>query len=92
MPGSETVFIAASVYAGSGRPTGIVAGITGMRWLRFLAFNALGAALRVGDWVSLGYLAGRVRCARRHSTAARQPRQPLVEPVHRPGVRCTGQV
>jgi membrane protein DedA with SNARE-associated domain len=37
---------------------GIVAGITGMRWLRFLAFNALGAALWVGAWVSLGYLAG----------------------------------
>jgi membrane protein DedA with SNARE-associated domain len=37
---------------------GIVAGITSMRWLRFLAFNALGAALWVGTWVSLGYLAG----------------------------------
>ena len=37
---------------------GIVAGITGMRWLRFLVFNALGAALWVGTWVSLGYLAG----------------------------------
>ena len=29
-----------------------------MRWLRFLAFNALGAALWMGTWVSLGYLAG----------------------------------
>jgi membrane protein DedA with SNARE-associated domain len=37
---------------------GIVAGITDMRWPRFLAFNALGAALWVGTWVSLGYLAG----------------------------------
>jgi membrane protein DedA with SNARE-associated domain len=37
---------------------GIVAGITGMRWRRFLAFNALGAALWTGVWVSLGYLAG----------------------------------
>jgi membrane protein DedA with SNARE-associated domain len=37
---------------------GIVAGIAGMRWLRFLVFNALGAALWVGTWVSLGYLAG----------------------------------
>ena len=33
-------------------------GIAGMHWLRFLAFNALGAALWVGTWVSLGYLAG----------------------------------
>jgi membrane protein DedA with SNARE-associated domain len=37
---------------------GIVAGIAGMRWRRFLAFNALGAALWVGTWVSLSYLAG----------------------------------
>jgi membrane protein DedA with SNARE-associated domain len=37
---------------------GIVAGTTGLRWRRFLAFNALGAALWVGTWVSLGYLAG----------------------------------
>ena len=37
---------------------GIVAGVSGMRWLRFLAFNTLGAALWAGTWVSLGYLAG----------------------------------
>ncbi len=37
---------------------GIVAGITGLPWRRFLAFNALGAALWVGTWVSVGYLAG----------------------------------
>jgi membrane protein DedA with SNARE-associated domain len=37
---------------------GIVAGITGMHWRRFLAFNALGAALWVGTWVGVGYLAG----------------------------------
>jgi membrane protein DedA with SNARE-associated domain len=37
---------------------GIIAGISGMRWLRFLAFNALGAALWVGTWVSAGYFAG----------------------------------
>ena len=37
---------------------GIVAGTTGLRWRRFLIFNALGAALWVGTWVSLGYLAG----------------------------------
>lgn len=37
---------------------GIIAGITGMRWRAFLAFNALGAALWVGLWASLGDLAG----------------------------------
>lgn len=37
---------------------GLVAGISGMRWRRFLVFNALGAGLWVGTWVSLGYFAG----------------------------------
>jgi len=37
---------------------GIIAGITGMHWLRFVAFNALGAALWVGTWVTVGYFAG----------------------------------
>jgi membrane protein DedA with SNARE-associated domain len=37
---------------------GIIAGITGMHWLRFVAFNALGAALWVGTWVSVGYFSG----------------------------------
>ncbi|MEU3416000.1 DedA family protein [Streptomyces sp. NPDC006658] len=37
---------------------GIIAGTTGMRWRRFLAFNALGAALWVGLWTTLAYVAG----------------------------------
>jgi len=37
---------------------GIIAGITGMHWLRFGVFNALGAALWVGTWVIIGYFAG----------------------------------
>ncbi|MFE9452112.1 DedA family protein [Streptomyces sp. NPDC006739] len=37
---------------------GIVAGTTGMPWRRFFAFNALGAALWVGLWSALAYLAG----------------------------------
>jgi membrane protein DedA with SNARE-associated domain len=37
---------------------GIIAGISGMHWLKFLAFNALGAALWVGAWTSAGYFAG----------------------------------
>src|SRR5438034_476753 len=37
---------------------GIIAGITGMHWLRFLIFNAIGAALWVGTWASAGYFAG----------------------------------
>jgi membrane protein DedA with SNARE-associated domain len=37
---------------------GVIAGIARMPWLRFLAYNALGAALWVGAWSSAGYLAG----------------------------------
>ncbi|MEW1773392.1 DedA family protein [Streptomyces sp. NPDC086777] len=37
---------------------GIVAGTSGMPWRRFLVFNALGAALWAGLWVSLAYVAG----------------------------------
>jgi len=37
---------------------GIVAGTLGMDWRRFLAFNALGAALWVGGWVLGSYYLG----------------------------------
>ena len=37
---------------------GVIAGIADMHWLKFAAFNALGAALWVGTWVSIGYFAG----------------------------------
>ncbi len=37
---------------------GVIAGMAGMAWWRFLSFNALGAALWVGLWASLSYLAG----------------------------------
>lgn len=37
---------------------GILAGIVGMHWLKFLVFNALGAVLWVCTWAGLGYLAG----------------------------------
>ncbi|BFU43183.1 DedA family protein [Krasilnikovia sp. MM14-A1004] len=37
---------------------GIVAGATGMPWRRFLLFNAVGAALWVGLWAAVGYVAG----------------------------------
>lgn len=37
---------------------GIVAGTLGMEWRRFLVFNALGAALWVGAWMTIGYVAG----------------------------------
>jgi membrane protein DedA with SNARE-associated domain len=37
---------------------GIIAGTMEMHWARFLAFNALGAAIWVAMWTSIGYIAG----------------------------------
>jgi membrane protein DedA with SNARE-associated domain len=37
---------------------GLLAGIAGMHWLKFLGFNALGAVLWVGTWAGMGFLAG----------------------------------
>jgi membrane protein DedA with SNARE-associated domain len=55
--GGKIITIARFVE-GLRQANGIIAGITDMHWLRFVAFNALGAALWVGTWVSIGYFAG----------------------------------
>jgi membrane protein DedA with SNARE-associated domain len=55
--GGKVVTIARFVE-GLRQANGIVAGISTMRWRTFLLFNALGAALWVGVWTSIGYLAG----------------------------------
>ena len=52
------IITVARFIEGLRQANGIIAGTTGMYWLRFVAFNALGAALWVGTWVSVGYLAG----------------------------------
>ncbi|MFJ1652563.1 DedA family protein [Streptomyces sp. NPDC088337] len=52
------IVVVARFIEGLRQANGIIAGTTGMHWLRFLAFNALGAALWVGLWVSLAYVAG----------------------------------
>jgi membrane protein DedA with SNARE-associated domain len=52
------VIVAARFIEGLRQANGIVAGVTGMHWRRFVLFNMIGAALWVGVWVSLGYLAG----------------------------------
>ena len=52
------IITVARFVEGLRQANGIVAGISGMHWRRFLVFNALGAALWVGTWVSVGYLAG----------------------------------
>src|ERR1039457_4346521 len=57
-PHGGKIITVARFIEGLRQANGIIAGISGMHWRRFLAFNALGAALWVGTWASLGYLAG----------------------------------
>jgi membrane protein DedA with SNARE-associated domain len=52
------VVAGARFVEGLRQANGIVAGTIRMPWLKFLAFNALGAVLWVGVWTSIGYLAG----------------------------------
>ncbi len=55
--GGKVITIARFVE-GLRQANGIVAGTTGMHWAKFLAFNALGAALWVGAWSAVGYFSG----------------------------------
>jgi|SRR5579859_6743745 len=55
--GGKIVAIARFIE-GLRQANGIIAGIIGMHWLRFLAFNALGAALWVALWSCIGYFSG----------------------------------
>jgi membrane protein DedA with SNARE-associated domain len=55
--GGKVVVIARFVE-GLRQANGWIAGISAMHWLRFLGFNALGAALWVGVWTSVGYFSG----------------------------------
>jgi membrane protein DedA with SNARE-associated domain len=55
--GGKVVTVARFIE-GLRQANGIIAGMSMMSWSRFLAFNALGAALWVGVWSALGYYAG----------------------------------
>ncbi len=55
--GGKVVTIARFIE-GLRQANGIVAGLAKMPWRRFLLFNALGAAIWVGTWSAVGYLAG----------------------------------
>jgi membrane protein DedA with SNARE-associated domain len=55
--GGKVITIARFVE-GLRQANGIIAGTTGMHWRRFLAFNAIGAALWVAVWTSVGYFSG----------------------------------
>lgn len=52
------IIIVARFIEGLRQANGIIAGISGLRWQRFLVFNAIGAALWVGVWTSVGYFSG----------------------------------
>jgi membrane protein DedA with SNARE-associated domain len=52
------IIIVARFIEGLRQANGIIAGISGMHWARFLGFNAIGAARWVGVWTTLGYTAG----------------------------------
>ena len=52
--GGKVVTVARFIE-GLRQANGLIAGISGMSWPRFLAFNALGAALWVGVWAGVGY-------------------------------------
>jgi membrane protein DedA with SNARE-associated domain len=52
------VIVIARFVEGLRQLNGIIAGMTGMLWRRFLVFNAIGAALWVGVWTTIGYLSG----------------------------------
>jgi membrane protein DedA with SNARE-associated domain len=52
------VIVIARFIEGLRQANGIIAGMTGMHWKKFIPFNMLGAALWVGVWVSIGYFSG----------------------------------
>ncbi len=52
------IIIVARFIEGLRQANGIIAGTTGMQWVRFLIFNAIGAALWVVVWTSIGYFSG----------------------------------
>ena len=52
------IVVVARFVEGLRQANGIIAGISGMHWAKFLLYNALGAALWVATWTTVGYLAG----------------------------------
>lgn len=55
--GGKVVVIARFVE-GLRQANGLIAGISDMRWPKFITFNVIGAALWVGLWSAVGYFGG----------------------------------
>jgi membrane protein DedA with SNARE-associated domain len=67
------IIIVARFIEGLRQANGIIAGIVGLHWARFLLFNSIGAALWVAVWTSIGYFSGQhidsiYKAATRYST------------------------
>jgi membrane protein DedA with SNARE-associated domain len=52
------IIVVARFIEGLRQANGIIAGTVRVPWRRFLAYNAIGAALWVAVWTSVGYLSG----------------------------------
>jgi membrane protein DedA with SNARE-associated domain len=52
------IVIIARFIDGLRQINGLIAGISEMRWSKFIVFNTIGASLWVGLWSSVGYLGG----------------------------------
>ncbi|MEO5950197.1 MAG: DedA family protein [Candidatus Saccharimonadales bacterium] len=52
------VVVVARFVEGLRQVNGIMAGLSDMRWPKFITFNVIGAALWVGVWGSIGYYGG----------------------------------
>jgi membrane protein DedA with SNARE-associated domain len=52
------IIVVARFIEGLRQANGIIAGISGLHWAKFLFFNAIGAALWVAVWVTVGYVSG----------------------------------
>lgn len=52
------IIVIARFVEGLRQANGIIAGMSGIHWAKFLVFNAIGAALWVAVWTSVGYLSG----------------------------------
>jgi membrane protein DedA with SNARE-associated domain len=52
------IIVVARFFDGLRQANGLVAGIVGIRWTRFLVLNVIGATLWVGTWTAVGFAAG----------------------------------
>jgi membrane protein DedA with SNARE-associated domain len=52
------IVIVARFIEGLRQLNGIIAGLSEMKWAKFVVFNAIGAALWVGVWSAVGYFGG----------------------------------